>query len=389
MPIRQQDYEKVAALLRKKSGERDVAVLALDADSDEVLVYYTSGDTGLVSPIPRSPIVDLIQELNERDQPYYGALRINNRIYHTGATTKMDTEMAALNNVVLTKVNRRPYDGDLEDFGVINVVAVSERFPEGRWAMYSPLADFRVSPIGPDPGVAVGSAAPEQEPVESLYMLATYSLVAGRIAALKSEGKGNIGAILVSRLGKLLGWGLKDQTRNSTDHAEVNCLQSYWWWNHLPVPDGARLYTTLKPCRMCAGMIKHFGRDQVKVIYGQEDYGPDAEKTVLKTGRDAWLLGSGGISSPIQLEVPEIGRRAMSELLHQVRKAYSDRPIATALASEEAESLILDAALLLERELDRYSPRGVSQMTSINTSVFRVIDHLGPFLRTRGVIALL
>ena len=46
------------------------------------------------------------------------------------------------------------------------------------------------------------------------------------------------------------------------------------------IPKGSRIYTTLQPCLMCAGMIartflsaKSFGSHNMKVYYGQPDKG--------------------------------------------------------------------------------------------------------------------
>lgn len=120
--------------------------------------------------------------------------------------------------------------------------------------------------------------------IHRIYMMAAYALVSKRFESSKTPGH-NIGAILVDSNGHILSWGLNTRWDHPTWHAEVNMLQSYFKRNkNAPsIPAGARIYTTLKPCAMCAGMIHEAAANVggIKVYYGQADTGSHATNTAL------------------------------------------------------------------------------------------------------------
>jgi len=118
--------------------------------------------------------------------------------------------------------------------------------------------------------------------IHRIYMMAAFALMTKRFGTTDNSGH-NIAAILVDKTGHILSWGLNQRWNNATFHAEVNMLQAYYK-NHKAdpgLPDGARIYTTLKPCKMCAGMIREAAKDinTVAVYYGQND--PGALDTAL------------------------------------------------------------------------------------------------------------
>jgi len=93
----------------------------------------------------------------------------------------------------------------------------------------------------------------------------------------------SIAALLVSAEARILAWAVNSSARNKTLHAEVNLVQSYCRRTGAPLPAGARIYTTLKSCKMCAGMIWSAARDplSLRVFFGKDDPGPKARATVL------------------------------------------------------------------------------------------------------------
>jgi tRNA(Arg) A34 adenosine deaminase TadA len=92
-----------------------------------------------------------------------------------------------------------------------------------------------------------------------------------------------IAALLVSQDDKVLAWGTNSNSKNKTLHAEVNMLQSFYLKKQAPLPPGSTIYTTLKPCKMCAGMIWSSALDpsSIQVLYLEDDLGPMAQQTVL------------------------------------------------------------------------------------------------------------
>ena len=98
-----------------------------------------------------------------------------------------------------------------------------------------------------------------------------------------------VAALLVSREQKLLGWAPNSNSKNRTLHAEVNLIQGYQARTGQGLPPGSTVYTSLKPCKMCAGMIWDAAQDvsSLRVVYGQHDPGTKAQNTVLDVGSEA------------------------------------------------------------------------------------------------------
>lgn len=97
------------------------------------------------------------------------------------------------------------------------------------------------------------------------------------------ESDRKIAAILVSAKGEILSAAINTNARNRTQHAEINLIESLWKKAGKRLPRGSRLYTTLKPCKMCAGMIWDCAEDvrDLQVIYGEDDPGTNARCTAL------------------------------------------------------------------------------------------------------------
>jgi tRNA(Arg) A34 adenosine deaminase TadA len=97
-----------------------------------------------------------------------------------------------------------------------------------------------------------------------------------------------VAAVLVSREGKLLDRALNMNATNKTLHAELNLVQSFYrkfgreFGSKLPA--GSKLFTTLKPCKMCAGMLFDAAEDMrsFEVIYAEDDPGTNARNTALE-----------------------------------------------------------------------------------------------------------
>jgi tRNA(Arg) A34 adenosine deaminase TadA len=93
-----------------------------------------------------------------------------------------------------------------------------------------------------------------------------------------------VAAVLISREGKVLDWALNTNAVNKTLHAELNLVQSFYRKFGSKLPAGSKLFTTLKPCKMCAGMLFDAAEDMrsFEVIYAEDDPGPNARNTALE-----------------------------------------------------------------------------------------------------------
>ncbi len=93
-----------------------------------------------------------------------------------------------------------------------------------------------------------------------------------------------IAALICAADGRLLSWAVNNNSKNKTLHAEVAAVQKYYELHHDKLPEGVLVYSSLKPCRMCAGMIYEMTKEpkSLQVIYYQDDPGPLAQNTVLE-----------------------------------------------------------------------------------------------------------
>ncbi|MGF6408568.1 Bd3614 family nucleic acid deaminase [Paraburkholderia tuberum] len=97
--------------------------------------------------------------------------------------------------------------------------------------------------------------------VHRLYLSAAFSLLLGKGANT------GVAALIVSSQGQILAWGKKNGAHPLL-HAETSALLMYG----KRLPAGARIYSTLKPCKMCRAAIEHFSTENsFLTYYGQDD----------------------------------------------------------------------------------------------------------------------
>jgi len=95
-----------------------------------------------------------------------------------------------------------------------------------------------------------------------------------------------VGAVLVSPAGRLLAASANTNGANRTLHAELNVLTARWLETRERLPRGTRLYVTLRPCKMCAGLVWELSEEPgtVAVFFAADDPGSAARNTVLCPG---------------------------------------------------------------------------------------------------------
>jgi len=95
-----------------------------------------------------------------------------------------------------------------------------------------------------------------------------------------------VGAALVAPSGELLAAAANTNGADRTRHAELNALLAHWQRRRERLPRGARLYVTLRPCRMCAGLVWELAAapGSVLVHFEEDDPGPAARETILHPG---------------------------------------------------------------------------------------------------------
>lgn len=94
-------------------------------------------------------------------------------------------------------------------------------------------------------------------------------------------GGNNVGAVILEK-NKIIGWGINLAAQNLVFHAESLAILSYLKGNNkASLPDGATIYTSLEPCKMCAGMITGAGKN-IEVVMGAKDH---KINTVISDGK--------------------------------------------------------------------------------------------------------
>ena len=258
---------KLALQLTTPPHPQNVAFLGCDA-----VVFYAHAlarGTGTDPHAPHSPIVDLVQGIYETE-PLQARRILRNRIYSTTMPTEMCRGMVKLAAKSLTAPITK----------AMGVTSAAEF--KSQYKRLVELGTHHQSPGKPYPHSLWQNPQPpcsDQDFMRLARALAATIIREGQ----RYECDRPIAALLVSTDGKILSWGLNSSTRNKTLHAEVNMLQSFHQRTGVGLPAGSRIYSTLKPCRMCAGMIWQCAQDitSIKVYYDEFDAGPNARETIL------------------------------------------------------------------------------------------------------------
>lgn len=97
-----------------------------------------------------------------------------------------------------------------------------------------------------------------------------------------------VAALLLGPEGALLGAALNTHGHNRTLHAEVNLALGHVAATGAPLPAGATVVVSLRPCKACAGLLWAAAADpaRLRVVYADDDPGPAARNTVLCPGSD-------------------------------------------------------------------------------------------------------
>lgn len=187
--------------------------------------------------------------------------------------------------------------------------------------------------------------------VHRLYMAAAFALDRSRKAGVDPGGY-NIAALLVSKDGQILSYGLNITGSGYFLHAELVAIFQYFRrTGEVMLPQDCRIYTTLKPCKMCAAYI--VGRSpqrpaSFKVFHGHDDRGGPAKNTVLDT-----LNSSQSRADPSRPVSVRIGTNGTKPLRSYDARAYDRNNRQANLARPDV------AGYLSTIQYDRDTGRGI------------------------------
>lgn len=130
--------------------------------------------------------------------------------------------------------------------------------------------------------VQTGKVDTDPERKDRIWMKIAYALAAAALPDQRKKQKNkkkpsflphghNVAAIMVSSTDLILGWGVNIKDLNGCFHAETSMILAYLAQKNVSkLPEGVRIYSTLAPCHMCAGLITTLGVN-VPVVVGHMD----------------------------------------------------------------------------------------------------------------------
>ena len=261
MKILQQDTKIFEQIIYnfKINNQCDIAFLIF-----EETIYYSSH-----FPIPKSPttaITKLIQGIYE-NYPDHSHFILRNKIYSSAIPTEMCLGMIK----VAAKRFQAPVKPKNHNILVLfDMIKISYQTNIIENDFQNKLTDYN------------NIYKNTSEFIELIEKLSLQTIQKKEL--FKSDRK--VACILVSENQKILAFGLNENSRNKTKHAEVNLIQNYYKKYNQPLPKKSVIYTSLKPCKMCAGMIWTCANEVslIKVFFLNDDLGTYAKHTVLNCG---------------------------------------------------------------------------------------------------------
>jgi tRNA(Arg) A34 adenosine deaminase TadA len=266
--------------------------------------------------------------------------------------------------------------------------------------------------------------------VHRIYMMAAYALLSSRVIKQSANlpGGKNIGVLMVSPQGQIIGYGVNTNTANGTFHAEVNCLQSYYKFNkkgYAGIPLDTRIYSTLQPCEMCAGMIWEAAVEPTSLLvyYGMIDpgqlkggtklskmrrerllsqwqevsyYGTDNVKREVKGDKDPKNgLGPKAIKIYEEREGPNAYKVTYSDYAEHLENKIAtlrrepNPPSAADFMTgtkkdKSVPSTILNVNISLLRKSNKYTVN--PDKKALNPNVKKVVAHVHAFLLQKGIV---
>jgi len=113
--------------------------------------------------------------------------------------------------------------------------------------------------------------------VHRLYLATAFTILHKLHAPSSRDG---IVALIVEKNGRIISWGRKNPDVTCW-HGETSAIIALGG----TIPAGSSVYSTLKPCNMCAGTINDASAGNAKVFWGQDDPGSMAADTKLEQTR--------------------------------------------------------------------------------------------------------
>jgi tRNA(Arg) A34 adenosine deaminase TadA len=240
------------------------------------VVYYSYFPKGMLAP--SSAVVKLLQAVFEQhiDLSFF---ILRNRIYTTARLTEMCRGMIKVTAKRVTELIV-PENSHIE----LQVSFCQMGMPTDVLASVSVSMENQ-SPLNQIEKLLGDTQKNKNSHQQNLYYLNKAKALASEIprGAVLHDFNRDIAALLIGPDGRFLGYGLNSNSKNKTLHAEVNLIQRFFKEQQCKIPAGSILYSTHKPCKMCAGMIFSWAEDPkaIQVFYSTKEEGGLSRQTIL------------------------------------------------------------------------------------------------------------
>lgn len=213
---------------------------------------------------PSSAVIKLLQGIFDqfKDLSFF---ILRNRIYTTARAKFM------CHGMVKTVAKRLSSDIEARDWGLI---LASQLIQVGNDEILTPIQLL---------------SRENQLPLSEILSLKQDSFLRWiqKIAALNARGDvlhdfdRDIACLLIGGAGEVLSFGLNSNSKNKTLHAEINMVQRFFRETGRKIPLKTKIYTTRKPCKMCAGMIHDWSEEPSSLEIHYMEVDKSSQSTVL------------------------------------------------------------------------------------------------------------
>lgn len=217
--------------------------------------------------------------------------------------------------------------------------------------------------------------------VHRLYLATAYTM----LRKLRgSDARDGVVALVVDRGGRIISWGRKNPLVPCW-HGETSAIMRLGG----RIPAGSAVYSTLKPCKMCAGMIHDASGGDARVFWGQDDPGSLAADTQLDQTRMGRLLDGNKTQDGARaiLLQQDGGMAPMATTLGSKFDAQKNtvggkKSTIDYIMTPEAATIVMQAESYLKAKHTKY---GVNAPTNFNENTAFVVRYLMGFLQQLGL----
>lgn len=250
--------------------------------------------------------------------------------------------------------------------------------PEGARPIVANIQSEKPSIKNPQTGAITESG---MKTVHRLYLATAFTILRQLHGANSRDG---VVALIVGGDGRIISWGRKNPAVPCW-HGETSAIMGLGG----EIPKGSAVYSTLKPCKMCSGLIWDASKGDARVFWGQDDPASAAMNTVLEANRTGTLLdGHKCQSAPIYLTPKAPDRESAATTIDKQFAAQKGaqggkKSAIDYVMTAPAQSLVQGVEAMLRAKVNKY--QGPTAKDGQNENVEFVLHYLIGFLDSLNI----